>query len=125
MAPSPAVSLLERSRTIRALPTGADAGARVAGTGSAERLAEGKQAALPELDDPAKVSPPCSGMEVSMLQGVLCIPSCMRVHKPGTAGPCACSLPGMPGITSPVCARVCAAPAGAASRQAATLCGCG
>ena len=52
VASSPAVSLLERAHTIRALPMGAGAV-----TGSLESLAEGKKASLPQLDDPAKVAP--------------------------------------------------------------------
>lgn len=52
VAPSPAVSLLERARTIRALPLGADAV-----KGSLDGLAGGKKASLPQLDDPAKVAP--------------------------------------------------------------------
>lgn len=51
VAASPAVSLLERARTIRALPIGADAV-----TGSLDSLAEGKKASLPQLEGPAKVA---------------------------------------------------------------------
>ncbi|KAK9827307.1 hypothetical protein WJX81_002709 [Elliptochloris bilobata] len=54
VAPSPAVSLLERASTIRALPIGVEAGAGVAGTGASEGPAKGKQASLPQLDDPGK-----------------------------------------------------------------------
>ena len=69
VAPSPAVSLLERARTIRALPVGTDAV-----TGSLDNLAEGKKASLPQLDDPAKVAPVPAWLWSKHAAGQACIP---------------------------------------------------
>ena len=78
MAPSPAVSLLERARTIRALPLGAGAV-----KGSLDSLAEGKKASsLPQLDDPAKVAPMPAWPWSKHAAGQPCIPcecsECLR-----------------------------------------------
>lgn len=78
VAPSPAVSLLERARTIRALPLGADTV-----KGSLDSLAEGKKASsLPQLDDPAKVAPAPAWQWSKHAAGQLYIPcecfECLR-----------------------------------------------
>lgn len=59
VAPSPAVSLMERASTIRALPLLPEAGPEVAGVNGADGKAAGKQASLPQLEDAAKVGAGC------------------------------------------------------------------
>ena len=59
VAPSPAVSLMERTSTIRALPLLPEAGLDDAGMNGADGKATGKQASLPQLEDAAKVGAGC------------------------------------------------------------------
>jgi len=55
LAPSPAVSLLERASTIRALPVAGTQAGTAAGGGGGGGLAGKKQSSLPQLEDAIKV----------------------------------------------------------------------